>query len=40
MGNASFHKSQHLKTMIEKDRHILEYLPTYYPIYKGLAILS
>ncbi|WP_146696064.1 transposase [Orientia tsutsugamushi] len=28
--NASFHKSSHLKTTIEKDRHIFEYLPPYY----------
>ena len=29
--NASFHKSPHLKTMIEKAGHILEYLPPYSP---------
>ena len=29
--NASFHKSLHLKTMIEKAGHILEYLPPYSP---------
>ncbi|WP_410517963.1 transposase [Orientia tsutsugamushi] len=27
----SFHKSHHLKIMIEKDKHILEYLPPYSP---------
>nr|WP_231108533.1 transposase [Orientia tsutsugamushi] len=27
--NASYHTSPHLKTMIEKDGHILEYLPSY-----------
>ncbi|WP_231103093.1 transposase [Orientia tsutsugamushi] len=27
--NASFHKLPHLKTMIEKDRYILDYLPPY-----------
>ena len=29
--NAPFHKSPHLKTMIEKAGHILEYLPAYSP---------
>jgi transposase len=29
--NASFHKSPHLKTMIKKAGHILEYLPPYSP---------
>lgn len=31
MDNASFHKSHYLKTMLEKDGHILEYLPPYSP---------
>ncbi|WP_371253736.1 transposase [Orientia tsutsugamushi] len=29
INNASFHKRPHLKTRIEKDGHILEYLPSY-----------
>ncbi|WP_231967631.1 transposase [Orientia tsutsugamushi] len=31
MDNASFHKGHHLKTMIKKDGHILEYVLTYSP---------
>ncbi|SPR08243.1 transposase [Orientia tsutsugamushi] len=31
MDNQSFHKSSNLNTMIEKDGHILEYFPPYYP---------
>ncbi|KJV75626.1 Uncharacterised protein [Orientia tsutsugamushi] len=29
INNASFHKRPHLKTRIEKDGNILEYLPSY-----------
>ncbi|KJV79789.1 Uncharacterised protein [Orientia tsutsugamushi] len=29
--NPSFHKRPHLKTTIEKDEHVLDYLPFHFP---------
>ncbi|WP_080946250.1 transposase [Orientia tsutsugamushi] len=29
--NSSFHKRPHLKTTIEKDGHVLDYLPFHFP---------